>query len=232
MESDLMTEIDVPQPTVEQRKLLDQHLRLVIEENKVTNLTRIVDWESAQILHIEDSIQGLPEFYAAPEGKYLDMGSGAGFPGIPLAILSPRETLLVDSVGKKTKALDRFISELGLTGSVSTYHGRIEDLASERPGEFSVVTARALSQIVSLLELASPLLCKGGRLVCYKTQPESEELDHAKDVARKLGMEFVSTRGFVLSDGETQRAIIVFEKRCNPSMKLPRRVGLAQKKPF
>ncbi len=227
-----MTEINVPQPTVEQRKLLDQHLWLVIKENETTNLTRIVDWESAQVLHIEDSIQGFPEVAAAPEGRYLDMGSGAGFPGIPLAILSGRETLLVDSVGKKTKALDKFISELGLAGSANTYHGRIEDLAVERPGEFAVVTARALSQIASLLELASPLLCKGGRLVCYKTQPESEELDHAKDVARKLGMEFVSSRGFILSDGETQRAIIVFEKRCNPSMKLPRRVGLAQKKPF
>ena len=227
-----MTEITVPQPTDEQRKLLDQHLRLVIEENKTTNLTRIVDWESAQILHIEDSIQGFPEFSDAPEGRYLDMGSGAGFPGIPLAILSGRDTLLADSVGKKTKALDKFISELGLSVTVSTYHGRIEDLATEHPGEFSVVTARALSQLSSLLELASPLLCKGGSLVCYKTQAESEELSHAKAVAQKLGMEFVSARGLVLSDGETQRAIIVFRKRCNPSMKLPRRVGLAQKKPF
>ncbi len=227
-----MTEINVPQPTVEQRELLDQHLRLVIKENETTNLTRIIDWESAQVLHIEDSIQGFPELADAPEGKYLDMGSGAGFPGIPLAILSGRETLLADSVGKKTKALDGFIRELGLADSVSTYHGRIEDLATEHPNEYSVVTARALSQLSSLLELASPLLRKGGRLVCYKTQPESEELDHAKEIARKLGMEFVSSRGFVLSDGETQRAIIVFEKKHNPSMKLPRRVGLAQKKPF
>ncbi len=227
-----MTEINVPQPTVEQRELLDQHLRLVIKENETTNLTRIIDWESAQVLHIEDSIQGLPELAEAPEGKYLDMGSGAGFPGIPLAILSGRETLLADSVGKKTKALDGFIRELGLADSAGTYHGRIEDLAVEHPNEFSVITARALSQLSSLLELASPLLQKGGRLVCYKTRPESDELDHAKEVARKLGMEFVSSRGFVLSDGETQRAVIVFEKKHNPSMKLPRRVGLAQKKPF
>ncbi len=227
-----MTETSIPQPTVEQRKLLDQHLRLVIEENKTTNLTRIVDWESAQVLHIEDSIQGLPEVADAPDGRYLDMGSGAGFPGIPLAVISGRDTLLVDSVGKKTKALDKFILELGLSASATTYHGRIEDLALEHPGEFSVITARALSQLSSLLELASPLLCKGGRLVCYKTQAESDELDHAKAVARKLGMGFVSSRGLVLSDGETQRAIIMFEKRCNPSMRLPRRVGLAQKKPY
>lgn len=219
-------------PDKRQRELLDKHLELVIEENKVTNLTRIVDWESAQILHVEDSLAGLPEVQEAMEGPYLDMGSGAGFPGIPLAIMTGRETLLADSVGKKTRALDSFAAELGIDDIVSTYHGRIEDLALQQPNRFSLITARALSSLASLLELASPLLAKDGSLVCYKTHNESEELEHAQAVARKLGMEFVSSRGFTLSDGETSRAIIVFKKRCNPSMKLPRRVGMAQKKPF
>lgn len=219
-------------PNRRQRELLDKHLELVIEENKVTNLTRIVDWESAQVLHVEDSLAGLPEVEEALEGPYLDMGSGAGFPGIPLAIMTGRETLLADSVGKKTRALDSFAAELGIDDIVSTYHGRIEDLALQQPNRFSLVTARALSSLASLLELASPLLAKGGRLVCYKTHSESEELEHAREIARKLGMEFVSSRGFTLSDGETSRAIIVFRKRCNPLMKLPRRVGMAQKKPF
>lgn len=219
-------------PNKRQRELLDKHLELVIEENKVTNLTRIVDWESAQVLHVEDSLAGLPEVEEALEGPYLDMGSGAGFPGIPLAIMTGRETLLADSVGKKTRALDSFAAELGIDDIVSTYHGRIEDLALQQPNHFSLVTARALSSLASLLELASPLLTKGGRLVCYKTHSESWELEHAREIARKLGMEFVSSRGFTLSDGETSRAIIVFRKRCNPSMKLPRRVGMAQKKPF
>ena len=219
-------------PNKRQRELLDKHLELVIEENKVTNLTRIVDWESAQVLHVEDSLAGLPEVEEALEGPYLDMGSGAGFPGIPLAIMTGRETLLADSVGKKTRALDSFAAELGIDDIVSTYHGRIEDLALQQPNRFSLVTARALSSLASLLELASPLLAKGGRLVCYKAHSESEELEHAREIARKLGMEFVSSRGFTLSDGETSRAIIVFRKRCNPSMKLPRRAGMAQKKPF
>lgn len=219
-------------PTSQQKALLDKHLELVIEENKVTNLTRIVDWESAQVLHVEDSLAGLPEVEEAMPGPYLDMGSGAGFPGIPLAIVTGRETLLADSVGKKTRALDSFAANLGIDDAVSTYHGRIEDLALQMPNRFSLITARALSSLASLLELASPLLAKGGSLVCYKAQSESEELEHAKEIARKLGMEFVSSRGFVLSDGETNRAIVVFQKRCNPSMKLPRRVGLAQKKPF
>ena len=227
-----MTEQVMPQPTIEQRKLLDEHLRLVIEENKVTNLTRIVDWETAQVLHVEDSLQGLPEVNEAPIGRYLDMGSGAGFPGIPIALMTGRETLLSDSVGKKTKALDKFIDELGISETTATYNGRIENLALKEPNAFTLITARALSSLASLLELASPLLQKGGHLVCYKTQKQSEELDHAKLIAQKLGMEFVSSRGFVLSDEETSRAIIVFKKKCNPSMKLPRRVGMAQKKPF
>lgn len=163
-------------PNKRQRELLDKHLELVIEENKVTNLTRIVDWESAQILHVEDSLAGLPEVEGALEGPYLDMGSGAGFPGIPLAIMTGRETLLADSVGKKTRALDSFAAELGIDDIVSTYHGRIEDLALQQPNHFSLVTARALSSLASLLELASPLLAKGGRLVCYKTTVNQRNL--------------------------------------------------------
>ena len=143
-------------PNKRQRELLDKDLELVIEENKVTNLTRIVDWESAQVLHVEDSLAGLPEVEGALEGPYLDMGSGAGFPGIPLAIMTGRETLLADSVGKKTRALDSFAAELGIDDIVSTYHGRIEDLALQQPNHFSLVTARALSSLASLLELASP----------------------------------------------------------------------------
>ena len=94
------------------------------------------------------------------------MGSGAVYPGIPLAIKTGRETLLADSVGKKTRALDSFAAELGIDDIVSTYHGRIEDLALQPPNHFSLVTARALSSLASLLELASPLLAKGVRVVC------------------------------------------------------------------
>lgn len=88
-------------PTIEQRKLLDKHLELVIQENTITNLTRIIDWEQGQLLHIEDSLQGIPEVSQAPVGRLIDLGTGGGFPGIPLAIMTGRETLLVDSVGKK-----------------------------------------------------------------------------------------------------------------------------------
>ena len=219
-------------PTVEQRKLLDLHLQLVIEENKVTNLTRIIDWDSAQVLHIEDSLVGLPEIENAPSGKYLDMGTGAGFPGIPIAIMTGRETVLADSVGKKTKALDRIINTLDIASHVSTYNGRIEELSLISPESFSVISARALSSLASLLELSSLLLQKDGYLVCYKSQDVDDELEHAKSVADKLGFEYVSRRDMLLSDGVTERSIIVFKKIHGPLVTLPRRVGMAQKKPY
>lgn len=212
--------------------LINQHLDLVIEANKITNITRITSIEEARVLHIEDSLVGLPELQAAPEGLYGDLGTGAGYPGIPLAIMSGRQTVLVDSVKKKTDILDKIASELGLSEQVSTYTGRIEDLAKDYPKEFSVLTARALSKLGSLMELACPCLRMGGQLICYKARVEDEELQHAIELEKKLGMKLVSDRELLLSDGETQRRIIVFEKVAKPKIMLPRRVGMAQRKPL
>ena len=218
--------------SIEQRELLDLHLRYVIEENKTTNLTRITDWETAKILHVEDSLVGVPFIVKAPQGDYLDMGTGAGFPGIPIAITTERKTLLADSVGKKVAALNRMITKLSLEEIVSTFQGRIEDLAKDQPEYFSVITARALSTLSSLLELASPLLIMNGHLICYKSQDIDDELMHAKTVCNKFGMKFKEVRNFTLSDGATHRSIVVFEKISKPSISLPRRVGMAQKTPF
>lgn len=216
----------------EQQKLLDEHLRLIIEINKTHNLTRITSWEKGKIYHIEDSILGIQALNSAPAGRYADIGTGGGFPGIPLAILSGRETVLVDSVGKKTKALDSIISSLGLSSYVSTYTGRTEELALSEPESFSAITARALSSLPSLLELAAPLLTIGGYLICYKAQPENKELSQAIALKDKLGLELIQTYNAVLSDDESQRVIFVFKKINQPQISLPRRVGMAQKRPY
>ena len=184
-----------PELQIEQRKLLDLHLELVLKENERSNLTRIVDWQQGQLLHIEDSLVGLQEFEDAPSGRAADLGSGGGFPGIPLAIVSGRPIMLVDSVTKKTTALDRMIEELGLEGQVSTYTGRSEELALEMPESFAVITARALLE-------------------------------------EKLGMKLVSMRTTQLSDNGTNRTILVYEKVGEPMVSLPRRPGMAQKRPY
>lgn len=209
--------------------LLKRHLELVIEANKTTNITRISTWDEGMLLHVEDSLIGLPEVEVAPEGRLVDIGSGAGYPGIPLAIESGRTTLLADSVGKKTAILASMVEELGLD-NVEVYTGRIEDLAREKAGVFAVVTARALAQLSVLMELASPLLQDGGRLVCYKANVSDEELQHALSLQERLGMSLVSDRAIEL--GDARRRIISFEKSGSPQINLPRKTGMAQKRPL
>ena len=209
--------------------LLKRHLELVIEANKTTNITRISTWDEGMLLHVEDSLVGLPEVEEAPEGRLVDIGSGAGYPGIPLAIESGRATLLADSVGKKTAILASMVQELGLD-NVEVYTGRIEDLAREKAGVFAVVTARALAQLSVLMELASPLLQDGGRLVCYKANVSDEELQHALSLQERLCMSLVSDRAVEL--GDACRRIVSFEKSGRPQINLPRKTGMAQKRPL
>lgn len=216
----------------EQSDLMHQYLDLVLEANKVTNLTRISSVEGAEILHLEDSLVALPEMLESPDGLYGDLGSGGGFPGVPLAIATGRNTVLVDSVKKKMALVDDMLSSLDLQDQIETYDGRIEELALEDPQRFSVLTARALSRLVSLLELASPLLSQGGRLICYKARLDDEELNEALAIANLVGMKLISQRSVLLSDGETHRTIVTFEKSGRPRIKLPRRVGMAQRNPL
>lgn len=212
--------------------LMQRYLDSILEANKVTNLTRITDGEQARLLHIEDSLVGLPEVNEAPTGLYGDLGSGGGFPGVPLALATGRKTLLVDSVKKKMAIVQSALDDLSLSEQISTSSERIEDLPLEYKEKFAVLTARALSKLVSLIELASPLLKNGGRLVCYKAQLSSEELEEALAVQDLVGMKMISQREICLSDGETTRTIVVFEKIGKPRIKLPRRIGLAQKQPL
>ncbi len=212
--------------------LIKRHLELVIQENKTTNITRITSYEEGVVLHVEDSLAGLSEMNASPEGLYADLGTGGGFPGIPLAIATGRTTVLVDSVKKKAAILDRMIATLGLESQISSYDDRIENLARERKNEFAVVTARALAKLSVLMELASPLLKQHGRLICYKSHIEEDELSHALSLQEKTGMTLASDRSFTLSDKTTFRRIVCFEKVAQARMALPRKVGMAQKRPL
>lgn len=209
--------------------LMERYLDRIIEENEKTNVTCITDRESAYVLHLEDSLVALPEVSQAMDGPYADLGSGGGFPGVPLGIATGRDTLLVDSVAKKMHLVKGIVQELGLD-NIEVYAGRIEDLARENPEGFSVVTARALAQLSVLMELSSPLLCKGGSLVCYKANPTDDELAHAIDLQDKLGLRLISQRTVDLHGNN--RTILCFEKQGNPQIKLPRKTGFAQKKPL
>lgn len=207
-----------------------EYLKKVLEANESINLTRVTDNQDAILLHLEDSLAVLEELEKAPEGLYADLGSGGGFPGVPLALASQRQTILVDSIKKKMAVVEQILSDMSLSDQISTYEKRIEELAAEQPEAFSVLTARALTSLPSLLELASPLLRQGGQLIALKSK-EEDEFDNPS-LENRLGMRCISKRDYYLSDGESYRTVYVFEKYKNPEVKLPRRIGMAQKRPY
>lgn len=215
-----------------QKDSIKKHLECVIEANKVTNLTRIDSMDSGMLLHIEDSLAALEEADKAPAGKYIDLGSGGGFPGFPLAIATGRKTTLIDARQRKVELLNEFAEQLSLSDQVVAVHSRIEEFSRTHKNQYSLVTARALSKLSILLELASPLLKQGGRLICYKARMEESEFEHAKRISKQLGFSLVSLDEYFLSDGETFRMLVVFEKIGPSKIKLPRRDGFAQNKPL
>lgn len=207
------------------------HLSLVIDANEKMNLTRILDVDDALVLHILDSLLLLKPLEASPEGRFLDMGTGAGFPGIPLAIASGRPGILLDSVGKKVNAVQSFVDALGIEG-VNAVHDRIEHYALSNGESFSCVVARALASLPVLVEYASPYLELGGLFVVTKGRPEEDELTSGYSAAEICGLDLIDSMSTELPHALGHREILIFEKIGRPQIKLPRAVGLAKKSPL
>lgn len=218
--------------TPRQATLLIHHLLLVIEKNKVMNLTRITDPHDAVTLHIVDSLLPLASRMSVltPESRYVDIGTGAGFPGIPLGIMTAAQGTLIDSVGKKVSAVNEFVELLGLS-NVKARHIRAEDLAREEE-HYNAVFARAVAQSNVLVEYASPLLTFGGYCVLEKANIADDELNAARRAAHICALSFVSRETFELPRGLGHREILVFKKTGRPKVKLPRRTGEAKQNPL
>lgn len=216
--------------------LMSDHIAFILKANETTNLTRITSFSDALVYHLEDSLSAVPLIHQAPSGLLGDLGSGAGFPGIPLALATGRQTTLIESVKKKAQLLEQWVTSASLENVISIYPGRAEELAELQRASFAIITARAVSQLGSLMELASPLLIPGGMLICYKGKPEAAELEHAHQVGKIVGMAIESRLDYVLHDptdnAETHHCLIIVKKTGNPQIKLPRRNGMAQKKPL
>jgi 16S rRNA (guanine527-N7)-methyltransferase len=208
--------------------LMARHLWKVYEANAHTNLTR-VSRETAPLLHVGDSLSGLGAMIDSPPGPWADMGSGAGFPGIPLAVMSGRHVDLIESVGKKAAILRSICESLCL--DVSVLACRAEDAGETGRERWSAVAARAVAQLPALVELASPLLVSGGVLVCWKGALTVDEQERGDRAAGIVGMGPSSARRFLLPDG-AERAIVVYKKDGRASVSLPRRAGLAQRSPL
>lgn len=151
----------------DKQKKIQAYLDLVIEKNKELNLTRIETREKGMLLHIEDSLSCIDEF-TSQDGPFLDIGTGGGFPGVPLAIASGRTGVLIDSVQKKARAVQEMIDELNLSNMIQVRGIRSEELALEVGEKFHTVIARAVSSLPTVLELATPLLVPHGEFIALR----------------------------------------------------------------
>lgn len=184
-----------------------------LEKNKQVNLSAIRDEQGVVEKHFIDSlaIRNVPEFLRAE--RVLDVGTGGGFPGLPLSILFPdKYFVLMDATRKKVDAVAGFAMALGLT-NVRTVWGRAEDIEILRslPGKFDCVVARAVTYLPDLLTLVAPYLAPGGTFIAYK-QPSAEELEEGKKASGKSGLRFLRTEGYVLPSDAMPRSLLLFAK--------------------
>ncbi|MBO4534438.1 MAG: 16S rRNA (guanine(527)-N(7))-methyltransferase RsmG, partial [Clostridia bacterium] len=197
-------------------QLLERYYNLLVEWNAKFNLTAITDRDEVYVKHFADSLLGHSFF----KGKVCDVGAGAGFPSLPLAIMGVADSyLLIDSVGKKVNFLTEVGYQLDLK-QVKALHIRAEEAGrGEYREEFDTVTARAVAPTATLLEYLAPLAKVGGRVVLYKTDAKLE-LDAAKPILHKLGLKVAEVKEFDLEG--FHRAIVVFDKVKSTPKAFPR----------
>ncbi|MGN0076183.1 MAG: 16S rRNA (guanine(527)-N(7))-methyltransferase RsmG [Parafannyhessea sp.] len=219
--------------TEQQAESLLKHVLLVNEKNKNINLTRITSIEDAIDRHIVDSIlylKAMDSFDASL--RLCDIGTGAGFPGVPLAIMTNFQVDMIDSVGKKVRCVESFIQDLNLSNRCNAMHVRVEDFARDHSKQYDYVTARAVASLRVLLEYSAPLLKIGGFAVASKGNLEQQELDEALRTAKICGMRIVTRETYELPHESGHREILKFEKYKQPSVHLPRRTGEAKLQPL
>jgi 16S rRNA (guanine527-N7)-methyltransferase len=204
---------------------------LLLEWNKKINLTRIVDPQEIILKHFLDSL-AVSRYLEG--SKMADIGTGAGFPGIPLKIVQPGLKLyLVDSLNKRLDFLREIVLRLGLP-EVEIIHKRVEEMARNKQyrAKFDIVTARALARLPVLLEYAVPLLKVKGIFIAMKGSQVEDELAEAKSALLKLGAEAVKVDKFSLSAGAEHRSIVKIRKILATPDEYPRKPGIPTKYPI
>ena len=214
---------------------LEKYYEMLVEKNKVMNLTAITEYEDVLKKHFLDSLS-LSQLVDLKNKKarLLDMGTGAGFPGIPLKIVFPKlEITLMDSLNKRIVFLQEVIDELGLTG-ITAVHGRAEEAAlkPEYREKFDLCVSRAVARLVSLAEFCLPFVKQGGYFIPYKSGEIKEELQEAKFALRELGGEYRKTYEYQLPNSDIERTMIQVEKIKQTPKKYPRAGGKPLKQPL
>lgn len=200
----------------------------VIEQNEVMNLTAITEPKAVAKLHLADSLTVLK--CADFAGKSLiDVGCGAGFPGVPLKIACPELNLtLLDSLGKRVRWLEETLPSLGVNAQCLT--GRAEELVTDRRETYDFATSRAVARLNILLELTAPFVKVGGAVLALKGAAAQEELDEAKGAIQKLGLKLEAKKAFPI-DG-AGHTVLVLRKIAPTPPKYPRRYAKIKQSPL
>lgn len=206
----------------------------LVEKNKVMNLTAITEYEEVVLKHFVDSLSIVKAVDMSKSYKMLDLGTGAGFPGIPLKIAFPDlEVVLMDSLNKRIKFLEEVIEKLNLD-KITAVHARAEEGARkpEYREKFDICVSRAVANLASLSEYCIPFVKVNGIFVSYKSTKIDEEIKTAQKALSMLGGKIKKIEEFMLPDTEIGRAFVVIEKVKTTPGKYPRKAGLPTKEPL
>ena len=220
--------------TEEQIHQFLKYYELLVEWNGFMNLTAITDYDEVMKKHFVDSLSLIKAYDVSKNAKVIDVGTGAGFPGLALKIAYPNlQVTLLDSLNKRINFLNEVISQLGLTG-VETIHGRAEDFAKpdKLRGKFDLCVSRAVANLSTLSEYCLPFVKVGGEFISYKSEKINEEMEVAKNAITILGGKFAENKEFTLPASDIYRNLVVIKKIKESPKKYPRKAGLPSKEPL
>lgn len=217
----------------EQLDLFDRYYELLISWNEKINLTTIVEERDVLYKHFLDSLSPM-KYMSLVDKKVLDVGTGAGFPGIPLAIMNPTADIaLLDSLNKRIIYLEEVVNSLGLK-NVKCYHGRAEDYGFKKDFRegFDVVVSRAVANLSSLSEYCIPFVKKKGQFISYKSEQANDEIESAAKAITILGGKKSKVLSYDLNYDNTVRRLVVIDKIKETGRKYPRKAGTPTKSPL